>query len=1095
MNTYSSVKSIESQIFGRRIQEPNVAVMHSKHQPNPKHHSPESFLDQYVNLKLVEPQKILQKQKPIQGLQGKGTVNNVQFLKPAQSSNSVKKQTKRTISPKKKKTQTVDTVQMTKPKSQQQRREQMGLGELNEKQIKQRIKKIKSKEKNVEQLSLKKKPYEPNIRLQNYITQKKTIINNNYIQQQLMFEMEKQRKLENLAQLNQSVKDIFKKCKTQENCNMQPQKAFIKKKKVDIQKENSQQNSRQVRNQNKSKKLQQKFDDISQRYQQIQNVRNNDYQNIDQCIFEMDEEDDKYSAVSENQMIQQALQTLQIIKPTKYLINQVKQIIENQDNIDLDLITEQDYQVIQYHFMNQAATKLQSLWRGVNTRKQILSELQQMMDDEYQNRSDEDPSQIYQKRHFQKEFIGDITNSVPKGSFELNASFSNKIDNQSIQELNLNQDEYSINEQSKQNLYFKEEQIFDNKLSDQISEPIMIQQPNSPIEQFQQFSIQFGQSDEKKNLELIETFVQNEDEKTNSLSQSVIQQIQQELESWNSQIDSIFQQSNDNDCKVISKVKQQISQTVIKIVNSHLKKSREVKYLNESSNEEKIRNLYEANNEKHFNDTIKRLKQSKELSAEQLLYSSREFDQKRHILTLESQLKLKETELLNMREEAINLRYFSELKKIKSDINKKQELDQWLEKEKEDLRSTKQLIEISRIREAQTIQKIQRDLQIASIIDENNPKIQNFKKFIDEQFLENSSIINETKIIQNQIQQQENEDKDKNLENQDIEEVLNFNENQIQTYHHTNFITTCILDQLINNLSQELFRNQTEFQIVMINLTKQYSNSQSITSIQYIKEYIQNLFDFIMVNYSDDLIKNLTIPFGFRSLKRIQLIHGYDVENENQDQQISEIAFPIDQVIFAKFEQYRVELNNKENYQQINQGYQFENIHNKAIFDACNEALNYQRPYYLNQGQPYPWEKLENQVIIKKDFLPKIFSNTENKIIKWSKTLGGFLPIDNLNQISIEKQEILEEKNSQLMINYLNREKKIVLDIQQQEQIQENIISIRDERIYKLLIQDIKESEFKWYLIEDDRTELLMELSDSIFEFLVEEIVSEQLEQ
>lgn len=34
-----------------------------------------------------------------------------------------------------------------------------------------------------------------------------------------------------------------------------------------------------------------------------------------------------------------------------------------------------------------------------------------------------------------------------------------------------------------------------------------------------------------------------------------------------------------------------------------------------------------------------------------------------------------------MREEAINLRYKAELKKIKNDPTKKQELDNWLEKE------------------------------------------------------------------------------------------------------------------------------------------------------------------------------------------------------------------------------------------------------------------------------------------------------------------------------------------------------------------------------------------------------------------------------
>lgn len=41
-----------------------------------------------------------------------------------------------------------------------------------------------------------------------------------------------------------------------------------------------------------------------------------------------------------------------------------------------------------------------------------------------------------------------------------------------------------------------------------------------------------------------------------------------------------------------------------------------MRLLNESINDEKIRNQYEANNEKHFNDTIKRLSKSKEFNNE-----------------------------------------------------------------------------------------------------------------------------------------------------------------------------------------------------------------------------------------------------------------------------------------------------------------------------------------------------------------------------------------------------------------------------------------------------------------------------------------------
>jgi len=38
---------------------------------------------------------------------------------------------------------------------------------------------------------------------------------------------------------------------------------------------------------------------------------------------------------------------------------------------------------------------------------------------------------------------------------------------------------------------------------------------------------------------------------------------------------------------------------------------------------------------------------------------------------------------------------------------------------------------------------------------------------------------------------------------------------------------------------------------------------------------------------------------------------------------------------------------------------EFEHIHNKAIFDTFNEALNCFRPYYYSGGPPYAWSQTE----------------------------------------------------------------------------------------------------------------------------------------
>ena len=43
---------------------------------------------------------------------------------------------------------------------------------------------------------------------------------------------------------------------------------------------------------------------------------------------------------------------------------------------------------------------------------------------------------------------------------------------------------------------------------------------------------------------------------------------------------------------------------------------------------------------------------------------------------------------------------------------------------------------------------------------------------------------------------------------------------------------------------------------------------------------------------------------------------------------------------------------------------EFEHIHNKAIFDTFNEALNLFRPYFLLGGPPYAWSKNEKNLVI-----------------------------------------------------------------------------------------------------------------------------------
>jgi len=51
-----------------------------------------------------------------------------------------------------------------------------------------------------------------------------------------------------------------------------------------------------------------------------------------------------------------------------------------------------------------------------------------------------------------------------------------------------------------------------------------------------------------------------------------------------------------------------------------------------------------------------------------------------------------------------------------------------------------------------------------------------------------------------------------------------------------------------------------------------------------------------------ELIKNLNIPFGFSAVKRIKLIHGYDVSREISKDDYATLPFSIPEELFIEFE-------------------------------------------------------------------------------------------------------------------------------------------------------------------------------------------------
>ena len=72
---------------------------------------------------------------------------------------------------------------------------------------------------------------------------------------------------------------------------------------------------------------------------------------------------------------------------------------------------------------------------------------------------------------------------------------------------------------------------------------------------------------------------------------------------------------------------------------------------------------------------------------------------------------------------------------------------------------------------------------------------------------------------------------------------------------------------------------------------------------------------------------------------------------------------------------------------------EWENIHNKVIFDCLNEMLDSYRPYGL-KGPPLPWSQNLWTLTYKyseEDWIDEIFSESREKVLKWATTECGTL--------------------------------------------------------------------------------------------------------
>eukprot|EP01022_Parablepharisma_sp_SALTPOND_P008255 TRINITY_DN135481_c1_g1_i1.p1 TRINITY_DN135481_c1_g1~~TRINITY_DN135481_c1_g1_i1.p1 ORF type:complete len:1305 (-),score=205.58 TRINITY_DN135481_c1_g1_i1:1848-5762(-) len=157
-----------------------------------------------------------------------------------------------------------------------------------------------------------------------------------------------------------------------------------------------------------------------------------------------------------------------------------------------------------------------------------------------------------------------------------------------------------------------------------------------------------------------------------------------------------------------------------------------------------------------------------------------------------------------------------------------------------------------------------------------------------------------------------------------------------------------------------------------------------------IADYLDEIFELTLKQHKDHFIKevNRAIPKSPIDLLKGVQTTGADIKASSQLPHEMQPIIPLE--IYLEVEK-RKEGTREEQKNTTKALAEFEQIHNKAVFDSVNEALNLIRPYGLN-GEPMPWS-LQQRILFKSITDPNIITrNIKNMILDWTSFEVGTLP-------------------------------------------------------------------------------------------------------
>ncbi|CAI2367226.1 unnamed protein product [Moneuplotes crassus] len=247
-------------------------------------------------------------------------------------------------------------------------------------------------------------------------------------------------------------------------------------------------------------------------------------------------------------------------------------------------------------------------------------------------------------------------------------------------------------------------------------------------------------------------------------------------------------------------------------------------------------------------------------------------------------------------------------------------------------------------------------------------------------------------------------------------------------------------------------------------------------------EYLNKLFTKIRSD-RDFFLESLSTPLNRDPLEILRNLQDIELDSDDSDSENTPFQpsiLPVE--LYLEIEKQGKEKQNKEAKKCIEDPLadlensddedsimaDWENIHNKVIFDCVNEVLDNYRPYGL-RGPPLSWSINPRTLTYKyseTDRIDEVLLECQEKIMAWAGIEAGTLT--NSDTLLTAPQEI----------------KQVLTE-------QQFLTQVREERLTNLLSEEINNAEPLWLDYEYEETQVKLDLADMILQDLCYDTIRE----